>query len=119
MELVHSNLYSFSLEKLYSLVYLVNFSFLYCHYFKVSILNSGRIERKKSMSKHYGSYIEAYNLVLRLCKETLESFADELEQENTTEESSKLQLQIVGLLQMSEKSETTNMSVVPESGGIL
>lgn len=68
---LHSYLYSFSLEKLHSLVNLKNFAFLYCHYYQEQIIHKNQVENKKSMQKHYTTYVEAFNLILRLCKETL------------------------------------------------
>ena len=54
------------------------------------------------MSKNYTSYVEAYNLILRLCKETLALFAEQLEL-NHTDDYSKLRSEIVTLINMPEK----------------
>lgn len=70
-KIFHSYLYSFSLEKLYILVNLELFAFLYCHYYRHVVLDQKRIEKKKSMKKHASSYTEAANLVLKLSQKTL------------------------------------------------
>lgn len=79
-------MYSFSLEKLNSLVSLKYFAFIYSHYFNVMINNRNRIESKKTMFKHYCSYIEAFNLVLRLSKETLKKVYIKASEQNYSEE---------------------------------
>lgn len=68
---IHSYLYSFSLEKLNSLVNLKYFAFLFCIYFRDGIVKERRIENKDTMNKHFNSYTEACNLILKLCQYTL------------------------------------------------
>lgn len=45
------------------------------------ILRRNRIENKKTMNKHYCSYIEAFNLILRLSKDTLKKEYISLEED--------------------------------------
>ena len=68
------------------------------------IIAKNRIESKKTMLKHYSTYIEAFNLILRLCKETLKKCYLELESkdEPTQLEESEMEL-ILSFLQMDEK----------------
>ena len=50
------------------------------------IVIKNRVENKKTMLKHYCTYIEAFNLILRLCKETLKkSFMELQDKEELTD----------------------------------
>jgi hypothetical protein len=69
------------LEKLNSLVNLKFFAFFYCYYFEQGIIRGRRIENKDTMRKHFASYTEACNLILRLCQETLRRSIEEDESE--------------------------------------
>eukprot|EP00347_Sterkiella_histriomuscorum_P020959 403335800 len=69
--ILHTYMYSFSLEKLNMLVNLDFFAFFYVHYFQEKIVKQNRIQNKDSMKKHQEQYIDACNLILRLCQKSL------------------------------------------------
>ncbi|CDW73140.1 UNKNOWN [Stylonychia lemnae] len=70
-EILHAYMYSFSLEKFHALVNLDHFSYFYCFYFEQQIIKNDRIKQKDSMNKHSEQYIEACNIILKLCKKSL------------------------------------------------
>ncbi|CDW74741.1 UNKNOWN [Stylonychia lemnae] len=71
---IQYHLYSFSLGKLENLMNQFQFSFFFVQYYQLALVQNNIVGQKPTMAKNQCYYVEAYNLLLRGCQQTLKKF---------------------------------------------